>query len=49
MNATVDATEEAIINALIAARTMVGANDNTVHAIPHDQVRDILRKYGRLR
>jgi D-aminopeptidase len=49
MDATVDATEEAIINALIAARTMVGANDNTVHAIPHDQVRDILRKYGRLR
>ena len=49
MDATVDATEEAIINALIAARTMVGANGNTIHAIPHDQVRDLLRKYGRLR
>ena len=48
MNATVDATEEAIINALIAARTMVGINGNTMPAIPHDQVRDILRKYGRL-
>jgi L-aminopeptidase/D-esterase-like protein len=49
MNATVDATEEAIINALIAARTMVGINGNTMPAIPHDQVRDILKKYGRLR
>ncbi|HEX7281336.1 MAG TPA: P1 family peptidase, partial [Vicinamibacterales bacterium] len=49
MDATVDATEEAIINALIAARTMVGLNGNTVYAIPHDQVRDILKKYGRLR
>jgi L-aminopeptidase/D-esterase-like protein len=48
MDATVDATEEAIINAMIAARTMVGVNSNTIYAIPHDQVRDILRKYGRL-
>ncbi len=49
MDATVDATEEAIINAMIAARTMAGANGNTIYAIPHDQVRDILRKYGRLK
>jgi D-aminopeptidase len=49
MDATVDATEEAIINALIAAQTMTGANGSTVFAIPHDQVRDILRKYNRLR
>jgi L-aminopeptidase/D-esterase-like protein len=48
MDATVDATEEAIINAMIAAKTMTGANGNTIFAIPHDQVRDILRKYGRL-
>ena len=48
MDATVDATEEAIINAMIAARTMVGANGNTIYAIPHDQVRAILKKYGRL-
>ena len=48
MDATVDATEEAIINALIAARTMTGANGNTIFAIPHDQVRAILKKYGRL-
>src|SRR5688572_24774129 len=49
MDATVDATEEAIINAMIAAKTMTGLNDNTIYAIPHDQVRDILRKYGRLK
>ena len=49
MDATVDATEEAIINAMIAAKTMTGANGSTIFAIPHDQVRDILRKYGRLR
>ena len=49
MDATVDATEEAIINALVAARTMTGINGNTIYAIPHDQVRDILEKYGRLR
>ena len=49
MDATVDATEEAIINALIAARTMTGANGTTIYGIPHDQVRDILRKYNRLK
>ena len=49
MDATVDATEEAIINAMIAARTMTGANGSTIFAIPHDQVRDILKKYGRLK
>jgi L-aminopeptidase/D-esterase-like protein len=49
MDATVDATEEAIINALVAAKTMTGANGSTVFAIPHDQMRDILRRYGRLK
>lgn len=49
MDATVDATEEAIINALIAAKTMTGANGSTVFAVPHDQVRAILEKYGRLK
>ena len=48
LDATVDATEEAIINAMIAAKTMVGANGNTIYAIPHDQVRAILKKYGRI-
>jgi len=47
--ATVRATEEAIINAMIAAETMEGINGHIVHAIPHDRLRSILRKYGRLR
>jgi len=46
--ATVYATEEAIINAIVAAETMTGINDRTVHAIPHDQLQDLLRKYKRL-
>jgi D-aminopeptidase len=46
--ATVQATEEATINALLAARTMTGANDLRVPALPHDRLRAILRKYGRL-
>ena len=46
--ATVDATEEAIVNAMIAAETMKGIDGNTVHAIPHDRLRGILEKYHRL-
>ncbi len=46
--ATVLATEEAILNALFAATTMTGINDTTVPAIPIDRVRDILRGHGRL-
>ncbi|MFN8580830.1 MAG: P1 family peptidase [Gemmatimonadaceae bacterium] len=46
--ATVQATEEAIVNALVAAETMTGVNGNTVYALPHDQLRAILQKYGRL-
>lgn len=46
--ATVEATEEAVINALVAARTMTGINGNTAHALPHDRLQDVLRKYGRL-
>jgi len=45
--ATVDATEEAIVNALVAAETMTGIDGNTAHALPHDQLRAILTKYGR--
>ena len=45
--ATVQATEEAIINALIAAETMTGINDRTVHALPHDRLREILTRHGR--
>jgi len=46
--ATVEATEEAIINAMVAAETMTGADGITVRALPHAQVREILRKYNRL-
>ncbi len=45
--ATVEATEEAIINALVAGRTMTGINGNTVHGLPHDRLREIMEKYGR--
>ena len=45
--ATAQATEEAIVNALIAARTMTGADNLRVHALPHDQVMAILRKHQR--
>lgn len=44
-----DATEEAIVNALVAAETMTGLNGNTVYALPHDRLREVLRKYNRLR
>jgi len=46
--ATVEATEESVINALVGAETMTGLNGNTFYAIPHDQVKAILRKYNRL-
>ena len=47
--AAVQATEEAIINAMLAARTMTGADDLRVPALPHDQLREVLRKFDRLR
>jgi D-aminopeptidase len=46
--ATVQATEEAIVNAMVAAATMTGANDFTVTGLPHDELRRILKKYNRL-
>jgi len=46
--ATVGATEEAILNALVAARTMTGIDGHRVSALPHDRVRDILRRHLRL-
>ncbi len=46
--ATVEATEEAIINALVAAETIVGRDNHKVVALPHDDLRAVLRKYGRL-
>lgn len=46
--ATVYATEEAIVNALVAAETMSGIDGNTVHALPHDRLRQILKDCNRL-
>jgi L-aminopeptidase/D-esterase-like protein len=46
--ATVQATEEAIVNALAAAETMVGRDGHKVLALPHDRVREVLKKYNRL-
>lgn len=45
--ATVEATEEAILNAMVAARTMTGRDSLVVHALPHDRLQAALRKYGR--
>jgi D-aminopeptidase len=47
--ATVQATEEAVINAMIAAETMTGVNNRTVKALPHDELQSILQKYNVLR
>ena len=46
--ATVQATEEAVINAMVAAETMKGINDHEVIALPHERLREVLQKYGRL-
>ena len=46
--ATIQATEEAIVNAMVAAETMTGSNGMRVSALPHDRLRAALRKYNRL-
>ncbi len=46
--ATVQATEEAVINAMVAADTMTGINGHTVVGLPHDRLREVLKKYNRL-
>lgn len=46
--AVASATEEAIVNAMVAAETMEGINGNKVYAIPHDRLREVLKKYNRL-
>jgi len=46
--AVVDATEEAIVNALVSARDMAGVDGREVKALPHDRLRAALKKYGRL-
>lgn len=44
----VEATEEAIVNAMIAAPTMTGADGFRVFGLPHEELRAILRRHGRL-
>lgn len=46
--ATVQAVEESIINAMVAAETMTGIENHQVTALPHDKLRDVLKKYNRL-
>jgi D-aminopeptidase len=46
--ATVQATEEAIINAMVAAETMTGIENHKVIALPHDRMRAVLKEYNRL-
>jgi D-aminopeptidase len=46
--ATVQATEEAVVNAMVAAETMTGIDGHTVVALPHDRLREVLKKYNRL-
>jgi L-aminopeptidase/D-esterase-like protein len=46
--ATVQATEEAVVNAMVAAETMTGIDNHTVPALPHDRLREVLKKYNRL-
>ena len=46
--ATVQATEEAIINALVAAETMTGVDGHKVVALPHERLKQVMKKYNRL-
>ena len=46
--ATVQAIEEAIVNALVATETMTGYSGNKVYALPHDRLIETLRKYNRI-
>ena len=47
-DATIQATQEAIVNAMVAAETMTGADNHKVVSLPHDRLREVLKKYNRL-
>lgn len=47
--ATIEAVEEAVLNALVAAETMTGRDGHLVEALPHDDLIEVMRRYGRLR
>jgi len=46
-SATVQASEEAIVNALVAARDMTGDQGNYAKALPHDKLMEVMKRYGR--
>ena len=46
--ATVEATEEAIVNAMVGARTMTGRDGHTAIELPHEQLQNVLKQYRRL-
>jgi D-aminopeptidase len=46
---TIEATSEAVLNALVAAKTMTGRDGNTAHAIPHERLVEIMKTFGRIR
>ncbi len=45
--ATVEATEEAIVNAMVGGKTMTGIDGHTVIGLPHNRLVEVLRKYNR--
>jgi len=45
----VQATEEAVVNALVDNQGMIGANNHRVEALPRDRLRELLQKYNRLK
>jgi L-aminopeptidase/D-esterase-like protein len=47
--ATIDATEEAVVNAMLAAPTMIGADGLRASGLPGDRVVAALRKYNRMK
>jgi L-aminopeptidase/D-esterase-like protein len=47
--AVAESVEEAIVNAMVAAQTMEGINGNKVYAPPHDRLKEVLKKYNRLK
>jgi L-aminopeptidase/D-esterase-like protein len=47
--ATIDATEEAVVNAMLAAQTMTGADGIRVFGLPSDRVVALLRRYNRMK
>jgi D-aminopeptidase len=47
INATIQAVEESILNALAAGETMTGINGNKVYGLPHERLKDVMKKYNR--